>query len=363
MLGKNFQANLRSRWTGQQAVEHIRELFAQAERSHQAGFALGHGLEDGVERSLDLLFSTLAQGTARVPRGIAELHHHVRDGVVIELVQLGRQLEPPAADDARAFERQVALITEVELEQAGVILSTAGGNRLNANQIVNEALIFEAAVCVLRTIGSAVFAHRAAEQGQLGANAGVRARDARNRQAHRADAPEVLAREIQIEEHFRQVELAGSRFTQILQGATVDDGQGDRLLDLQLTLVAFEERHIHALQVVDQLFTREQALVQTIDVAELDEAVVHPQLELKGALGGACGVERQLVHGLVRAIERRDHELVQVDVGELIAQEIQRLLRLFTLDLVVLQLLLRDIQADVGDDDLLIQLVDLQVRL
>src|SRR5262249_47720434 len=149
--------------------------------------------------------------------------------------------------------------------QARVILCAARRDRLNADRVLDEALVIRAAVRIRRrAIDSGDLAKRAAEQRQLRADARVWARDARDGEPHGLDAAEVLAREVEVVDDLRQLEGALPGLAELLESFSVQHRQRDRLLDLELALVAFEVADLHAFEVVNQLFAREQPLVKAV---------------------------------------------------------------------------------------------------
>ena len=75
-------------------------------------------------------------------------HDGVGNGAVGELTQrlaeiqigrIGEQLQRLFADGDRAFERQVAVVPEIELEHAAVVLAAAGGNGFDGDVVLDKA--------------------------------------------------------------------------------------------------------------------------------------------------------------------------------------------------------------------------------
>ena len=124
-----------------------RELVAQTEGAHQTQCAVR--LYEAVERRGELARGLLLEQLAAVAGRVAQVQDDVGDRVVVELAELGRQLEPPGADRARALERQVALVAQVGLEQAAVVLAAAGDDRLDRAEAVGEAGVVVALARVL----------------------------------------------------------------------------------------------------------------------------------------------------------------------------------------------------------------------
>ena len=97
--------------------------------------------------SFDVRDGAVAQQAAAFAGGVAEVQDDVADRVVVELRRvvlagIGRQFQLPLADDARVLERQVALVAQVGLEQAAVVLGRAGDDGLQAAEVVAEAVVF-----------------------------------------------------------------------------------------------------------------------------------------------------------------------------------------------------------------------------
>ena len=67
---------------------------------------------------------------AAFARRVVQAEDHVGQRVHVEEVVLARQLDAPAADRAQELERQIALVAEIELEQAAVVLPARRRDRL-----------------------------------------------------------------------------------------------------------------------------------------------------------------------------------------------------------------------------------------
>src|SRR5207244_2258534 len=105
----------------------------------------------------------------------------------VEAVVLAGELDPPAADRSGALERQVALVAEVELEEPAVLPPGAGDDRLRASEVLVE-------VRRVRVVGRGRLRADLAERlGERAVDVRVGARDARNRDRGRLDAPHVVA--------------------------------------------------------------------------------------------------------------------------------------------------------------------------
>ena len=102
--------------------------------------------------------------------------------------------------------------------------------------------------------------------------------------------------------------------------------------------VVLEVARVHALQVVLEALPGQQALLQAVPVAELDEGGVRQrQLVAVGALGLLREVVGQLVALEVERRQLPDHPLVELDVGELLLHELAHRARVLDLALVVLE--------------------------
>src|SRR5215212_394533 len=117
----------------------VRELLPRAEDADEPLPALSEG--DAVERLLQLRNGLLFERPAALAGGVAHVQHDVGDRVVIELREVLGQINPPLADHAMALERQIAVVAQVRLEQAAVILATARRNRLDRTRAIGEARI------------------------------------------------------------------------------------------------------------------------------------------------------------------------------------------------------------------------------
>ena len=71
------------------------------------------------------------------------MHDDIGDGVIVKLAEVIGQLQMPFADCPCPFKGEIALIAEVEFEEAAVVLATTGGDGLDAAQVVVEAIIVE----------------------------------------------------------------------------------------------------------------------------------------------------------------------------------------------------------------------------
>jgi len=83
----------------------------------------------------------LAQGLAAVAGGVLDVEDHVGEGGEVEVVVALAELELPGALGARPLEGEVALVAEVELEDARVVLPAAGADRLDGAALDGEARV------------------------------------------------------------------------------------------------------------------------------------------------------------------------------------------------------------------------------
>jgi hypothetical protein len=110
--------------------------------------------------------------------------------------ELGRQLEMPLADRARALEWRVPVVAHVGVEQP-VILSGAGDDRPQGPGEVSEA-------GVVALEQPRLHPDRAAEQRRRAVDAGVRAHHARDAEADRLDPAQVVPGAVQVEDRLGQ---------------------------------------------------------------------------------------------------------------------------------------------------------------
>ena len=96
-------------------------------------------------------------------------------------------------------------------------------------------------------------------QGEGAIDAGVRARDARQREGHRLDASEVVARAVEIESYFRNREGACAGSAELHESQWIDLPQADVLGKLVLALVEVVISHLHGLDVEEKFFTSQQS--------------------------------------------------------------------------------------------------------
>ena len=186
----------------------------------------------------------------------------------------------------------------------------------------------------------------------------MRSCDASDRQAHRLDAPEIVAGEVAVEQRLGDVDLAAPGGDQLLQRERKVLAQRDVPRDLKRAPIALHVRVLHAPQIDEQPLAGEQPLLEAVPVRELDERRRRiAALEAEGALGLLRGVERDLVGLEVDTRELADHPAVQLLVGVLVAQIGLHLLRVLHLQVVAaqfggadleLQLRLRDPLLDLG---------------
>src|SRR5437588_7217733 len=101
-----------------------RKFMPQTEQTNQTFFP--RRLSDGINSRNEFAGYSLLQIRTTVARGIADVQYDIRDGVVVESGEYGRQFDPPRRDHARTFERQIALVTDVCFKQAAIALAVAG---------------------------------------------------------------------------------------------------------------------------------------------------------------------------------------------------------------------------------------------
>ena len=128
--------------------------------------------------------------------------------------------------------------------------------------------------------------------------------------------------------------------------------------DFVFPLVLFQVARLHALDVVDQAVGALQALLHAVPVSVRDERIVVAQLESIAAFRLLGEIVSQLVGLEIHRADLPDHPVVQLLVGELGAHEIGVLLGVLDLHFVVLQIGFRAVFADLGGDDLLVDLSD-----
>ena len=75
------------------------------------------------QMALGALIGLFAELVASFARCVVDVHDNVCEAREVELVVLGRKLDPPSACRAPVFEREVAFVLEVELEEPRVVLA------------------------------------------------------------------------------------------------------------------------------------------------------------------------------------------------------------------------------------------------
>ena len=285
------------------------------------------------------------------------MQHDVGDRVEVELLHVGGKLEPPLADRSRIFEGEVALVGGAGLEEPGVVVAGTGHDGLHAAGVVAEP------VGVLADPGVAVFTHgrarsyRALQQRERAVDVGVRPDDAGDGDRNGPQAPEVVARAVEVEELFGQVHRALSGRPQLDQRPGVDLAQAHVLRQLVLAPVELVVRQLHAFDVEGQPFPGEQ-LFATGQVVVLQEGAVRvAQLVLQRAFGFARGVEGELETARVEAARLAAQPSVERLVGDLagplVGEEALDLLCVADLLLVVVPLALRHRLAQLRGPQLL----------
>src|SRR5262245_41010911 len=96
------------------------------------------GVASRVNKVLYTLGCRAPKRLSSLPRGVPHMQNNVRDRIVVELAELGRQFQSPSALGACAFEGQQALVAKVGLEHSAVFPCAAGNDRLNCAEIVDE---------------------------------------------------------------------------------------------------------------------------------------------------------------------------------------------------------------------------------
>ena len=146
-----------------------------------------------------------------------------------------------AGRGARAFERHVPLVVEVDFEDAGVGLG--GAHSDGADRGAGDA---EAGVVGVGGFGvggavggGGVEAILAVEQAERAGDAGVRADDAGDAERHGADEALVVAGEVHVEEQFGDDELTRRVFAQIEQAERVELAQRDVAGDFEIVTSCF----------------------------------------------------------------------------------------------------------------------------
>jgi len=81
----------------------------------------------------------------------------------------------------------------------------------------------------------------------------------RNGEAHRTDTGTILARVEEVEEHFRDVEIAGSGFAELNERRRVDPAEREGLIDLERAVIGLEEPAFQVQQVGGQALAGEQS--------------------------------------------------------------------------------------------------------
>src|SRR5215471_6272249 len=67
---------------------------------------------------------------AAIQRRVAQLNYHVRNRRKVDPIRRVRHAEAPTGHGPRSFERQIALVAEVEFKKAGIVDSAGQGNFL-----------------------------------------------------------------------------------------------------------------------------------------------------------------------------------------------------------------------------------------
>lgn len=258
-----------------------------------------------------------AQRHPALAGGVAEMDDHVGDRVQVELGDLGGQLELPLPDRAAALEREVALVAQRRLEEAAVVVTRAGHDRLQRPAVVAEALGLVALARVPTPQQGRAGPDRAPQQRGGARHAGVGADDARHADGRRLDPAEIVPPRVEVEELLRERDRAAARSAQLQQRLRRDLAQADVLGQLVLAAVELVVGELHALEVQQQPLTAEKLLAPGL-VAELQEGLGgFAQLALQGSLGPLGRVEGHLEALRVQPADLALHPGVQLPVGAL----------------------------------------------
>ena len=331
----------------QQPVQHAGEFLAQAEQSDQ-----GRALQGRRDRAV-FRFDFQTQAVVLLC-GIADVHDHVADGLVVELPEAGGQFHFPRADRAGALERHVALVAEVEFENAGIVLRGAGRN--------DDAMIEldrNHAGRIQRRLETQI----AAGKRQGCADVGERAGDAWNGQPDGLDLAAILPGVEQIEAELGDAEIAGGVLPEIEQRGRRDLQHRERLRDLGCAIIGLDETALHVLEIAEQHFAGHQAALglRPVGLRQQDCRVV-VALETVGLFGEFRHRVGAAVGLAIGCLQRRRQPGVERDIAEARGVEIGDLLVLRDRLVVNGQGLLRACEADIGADQLRVDLGDVLAR-
>ena len=247
MVGRDVQhAAARRRRSGavRNAVPCLAEVVVQA---RTAARRFSGSCEDLVGQVLDRRRSQMP-GLAR---RVAQVQHDVGDRLEVELRQVVGQLEPPRADGTGALERQVAVVPQVDLEQAAVVLRAARDHSTGSRQRSHGTARPRRRRS--RAYWSPASGRRRARCcAAVTARRGRRctARSRRDRARHRLEAPQVTGpgcrgRTATPAPSISQAPVAFS----FSSAQRVEAGQRDVPGHLVLALVLLQVRHLQALEV------------------------------------------------------------------------------------------------------------------
>ena len=127
-------------------------------------------------------------------------------------------------------------------------------------------------------------AHQAGVEGERGVHAGIGAGDAGDGERNRAQAAEVLAGVVVLEEDFVEGDGALPVSRRVSELQRIGQRQGEVLGDFQFAAVLGEVLRLHAAQIEEQALAGRQAFVLAVPVAELDEWSSAAELVLVGVL-------------------------------------------------------------------------------
>ena len=138
------------------------------------------------------------------------------------------------------------------------------------------------------------------------------------------------------------------------------------LRNLELSNILLQICALHALQILVQVLTGEQAALQVVPVVGLDKPRSvggEAQFVLVGALSALGLVKGKLISPEINVGNLRRHPGVELLVGKLSAHKLVDLLRVVDLGFVIVEFGYGDILADLSRNDLLLNLGIFSERL
>ncbi|GKT67546.1 hypothetical protein ColTof4_14396 [Colletotrichum tofieldiae] len=320
-------------------------------------------LEGGVER----FHSCFAETGAAVVGRVANMQHHVRDGVVGKLGLDTGQLQGPVADGASTLKGHVALVAEAQLELAGVVDSRRRGNGLDGHAHCGEPGVLGGAGAVLGVASGAegrVYAIPVAVETEHGADRGVGPHDTRNAHRDAFDAAEVVAGEIEVVDGLGDGKVAGVGLAKGHERDGVELAQRDVLDQLKVVAALALVGRLELFEGVGEAFAAQQAVVRRVPVGGL-QVVGHVAraLVLEGAHGFAGQLIGMVVGVLVEPGHGRGQVVVQLGAGELGAEVLVVLGGVGHLALLACHVLLGQLDADTRRQDLSVDVLELEPGL